>query len=189
MTDVFDVLAEDHAEVQWMLAEFERGPNAAAATQDELLLRKKMAETLIIEESKHEALEEMYFWPAVREQVTDGDVLADEAASQEQEGKVILDKLDKADAGDPEFEALLATFIDAARAHIRFEETRVWPRARLALSPQAAAELGTKIAEGKKTAPTRPHPHAPASPGVLKTAGPAVAAADRARDSVTGRGD
>ena len=37
---------------------------------------------------------------------------------------------------------------------------------------------------------TRPHPHAPASPGVLKAAGPAVAAAaDKARDAVTGRGD
>jgi len=29
---------------------------------------------------------------------------------------------------------------------------------------------------------------APASPGVLKTAGPATAAADRARDAATGRG-
>jgi hypothetical protein len=49
-----------------------------------------------------------------------------------------------------------------AGEHIRFEETRVWPRARLALSSQAAAELGTKIAEGKKI---------------------------RARDSLAGRGD
>lgn len=38
---------------------------------------------------------------------------------------------------------------------------------------------------GKKTAPTA---HA-ALPGVLKTAGPVAAAADEARDAVTGRGD
>ena len=43
--------------------------------------------------------------------------------------------------------------------------------------------------EGKKTAPTRPHPHTPPSPGALKTAGPIAAAADKARDAVTGRGD
>jgi hypothetical protein len=37
-------------------------------------------------------------------------------------------------------------------------------------------------------APTRPHPNVPAQPGVLKTAGPVAAAADKIRDSVTGRG-
>ena len=60
---------------------------------------------------------------------------------------------------------------------------------RTALPAEASAELGSKIAEGKKTAPTRPHPHTPPSPGVLKTAGPAAAAADKARDAMTGRGD
>jgi hypothetical protein len=32
------------------------------------------------------------------------------------------------------------------------------------------------------------HPHTPASPGVLKAAGPAATAADKARDAVAGRG-
>jgi hypothetical protein len=50
-------------------------------------------------------------------------------------------------------------------------------------------ELGEKIAGGKKSAPTRPHPHTPPSPGALKTAGPVAAAADKARDAVTGRGN
>ena len=70
----------------------------------------------------------------------------------------------------------------------QFEETLVWPGLRTALNSERAAELGTQIAEGKKTAPTRPHPHTPASPGVLKTAGPAAAVADKARDAMTGRG-
>jgi len=52
-----------------------------------------------------------------------------------------------------------------------------------------SAEPGSKIAGGKTTAPTRPHPRTPPSPGVLKTAGPVAAAADKARDAVTGRGD
>ena len=64
MTDVFTVLAQDHQEVKAMLAELERGPTkATGATEDQLALRKKMTEQLIIEESRHEALEEMYFWP------------------------------------------------------------------------------------------------------------------------------
>ena len=63
-------------------------------------------------------------------------------------------------------------FSGAARKHIAFEETQVWPGLRTVLPTETAADLGTKIAEGKKTAPTRPHPHTPPSPGVLKTAGP-----------------
>jgi hypothetical protein len=59
---------------------------------------------------------------------------------------------------------------------------------RTALPAEQAEEIGTKIAEGKKTAPTRPHPHTPPSPGALKTAGPMAAAADKARDKLTGRG-
>jgi hemerythrin-like domain-containing protein len=189
MADVFTVLAKDHEEVKGMLAELEKGPTkATGASEDQLALRKKMAEELIIEESKHEALEEMYFWPAVREHHPAGDTLADEATGQEQEAKQVLAKLDKLNASDPEFEELIGTFTGAAREHIEFEETQVWPGLRSVLPAETSAELGTKIAEGKKTAPTRPHPNTPPSPGVLKTAGPAAAMADKARDAVTGRG-
>jgi hemerythrin-like domain-containing protein len=190
MADVFTVLAQDHQEVKAMLAELERGPTkAAGASQDQLALRKKMTEQLIIEESKHEALEEMYFWPAVRDHLESGDTLADQATRQEQDAKQVLARLDKLGPDEAEFERLLAKFVVDAREHIEFEESQVWPPLRAALPGEISAGLGTKIAEGKKSAPTRPHPHTPPSPGALKTAGPAVAAADKARDAVTGRGD
>ena len=184
MADVFRVLSQDHEEVKRMLAELEKGPTrVTGASEDQLALRKKMTEQLIIEESKHEALEEMYFWPAVRDHLPDGDTLADQATGQEQDAKEVLAKLD---AGDAEFEKLLGTFIGAAREHIQFEETAVWPGLRTALNTERAAELGTQIAEGKKTAPTRPHPHTPPSPGALKAAGPIAAATDRARCGTPG---
>ena len=102
-----------------MLAELEKGPTkATGASEDQLALRKKMTEDLIIEESKHEALEEMYFWPAVREHLQAGDTLADEATGQEQEAKQVLAELDKLEAGDAEFEELLGKFtVDGPRAH------------------------------------------------------------------------
>ena len=186
MTNVFDVLARDHQEVKQMLTQIEDG--ATGAGQQALAARKKLAEQLVIEESRHEAVEEMYFWPTVRERVSNGNNLADKAIGQEQEGKEVLNRLEKVDADDPEFEKLIRTFIMAGREHIEFEETQVWPELRSVLSRQEADELGSKIAEGKKTAPTRPHPHTPASPGVLKTAGPAAAAADKARDTIRSRG-
>lgn len=189
MTDAFEVLARDHAEVKQMLTELEMGTvRQGAATAEQLTRRKKLAEQLVIEESKHEAVEEMYFWPAVREHLPDGDELADTAIAQEDEGKEVLNKLDKLDAGTPEFERLLAEFIRAGREHIAYEENHVWPGLRRALTAEQAGELGGKLEAGKKTAPTRPHPRTPASPGALKTAGPLAAAADKARDAMTNRG-
>jgi hemerythrin-like domain-containing protein len=189
MPSVFDVLGQDHQEVKRMLAELEKGPTVTTGASDNhLMLRKKMAEQLIIEESKHEALEEMHFWPVVRDRLPDGGQLADTATGQEQEGKKVLDQLDKLNADQPEFEQLILTFINAAREHIAYEEIEVWPLLRGTLTEEEAVSIGDKIAAGKKTAPTRPHPNTPPSPGVLKGAGPAVAAADRLRDAASGRG-
>jgi hypothetical protein len=188
MADVFTVLAQDHQDVKAMLAELERGPTrATGATQDQLALRKKMTEQLIIEESRHEALEEMYFWPAVRDRLESGDVLADQATGQEQDAKQVLARLDKLDPDDAEFEQLLGAFIAAAREHIEFEESQVWPLMLTALPADGSAELGEKIAAGKSSAPTRPHPRTPPSPGMLRAAGPVASAVDRVRDAMTGR--
>ncbi len=190
MPTVFEVLSRDHEEVKQLLSEFEKGPTAAnGASPDQLALRKRMAEALVIEESKHEAVEEMYFWPAVRDRLPDGGRLADEATGQEQQAKQVLDRLDRTGADDPEFEKLLGQFVTAGREHIAFEETRVWPGLRSALTSAEAEELGEKLEQAKKTAPTRPHPGTPPSPGVLKSIGPIVAVADKARDAVLGRGE
>lgn len=178
MADVFTVLEADHQEVKQMLAELESGSGDVG----------ELAEKLVVEESKHEAVEEMYFWPSVREKVPQGDRLADRALEQEQEGKEVLDQLRKAAPGDPEFTRLISTFAKAGSEHIAFEEEQVWPGLRSVLTAEEASELGSKIETAKKTAPTRPHPNAPDSPGALKTVGAAAAAADRARDAVTGRG-
>jgi hemerythrin-like domain-containing protein len=190
MVTVFDILANDHAEVRSMLTELETGPTmASGATENELLLRKRMVDQLVIEESRHEAAEEMYFWPAVRARVVDGDALADEAAVQEQTAKEALNLLDKLDASDAEFEQLLGMFTAAAREHIDFEENRVWPGLRAGLTAAEARELGDRLAVAKDAAPTRPHPHTPGTPGVQKLAGPAAGLVDKIRDAMTGRGD
>jgi Hemerythrin HHE cation binding domain len=188
MPSAFEVLAKDHEEVKRMLSELELGPVAdTGANSDQLALRRKMVEQLVIEESKHEAVEEMYFWPAVRRHLTDGDDLASQAQDQEQQGKFILGRLDKLGPQDEEFEDQITHFISAGRAHLEFEETAVWPALLLALTAEEAADLGRELEEAKKTAPTRPHPNTPPSPALLKTAGAAVAVADRLRDAVTGR--
>jgi hemerythrin superfamily protein len=189
MANVFDVLRKDHVEVIGALDELGSGPTAASGANPDLLaVREKLVEHLIIEESKHEAVEEEYFWPTVRDRLPDGDRLADHAIEQEQAAKYVLDDLIGVKADDPKFEELVSTFITDGREHIAYEENVVWPELEKTLSADEAEELGTKVEQGKKLAPTRPHPHTPPRPGILKAAGPPVAAADRARDAVTGRG-
>jgi Hemerythrin HHE cation binding domain len=190
MSNVFDILRADHREVEQMLAGLEGGPaqaNGSAAMRPEA--RKQLTEKLIIESSKHEAAEEQYFWPTVRDRLPDGDQLADHAIAQETDAKNLLAWLDKLSPGQAEFEGLLSKYIPAAREHIAYEEDVVWPPLQEVLTAAEAERLGKDITIAKQIAPTRPHPHIPPQPSVLKTAGPAVAAADKVRDELSGRGE
>jgi Hemerythrin HHE cation binding domain len=189
MADVFEILRQDHDEVKAMLAQLESGPKASSgATNAQLQERRRLADRVIIEESKHETAEQQYFWPALRELGPEGDRIADEALGQEEEGEQVLYELAKLNPGDEKFEELLTGFISDARAHIAFEEGHAWPLLRASVTAGQAAELGSKIEQAKKAAPTRPHPSTPATGGARKVAGPLAGAADRLRDAVTGRG-
>jgi len=189
MPDVFVVLGQDHAEVKDLLSALENSPGRTEGASDAVLAaRGEVAKRLIMDSSAHEAAEEQYFWPTVRHQVPKGDGFANEAISQESEAKQVLDKLDKLAPTDPEFDELIAKFIPAARQHIEYEETQVWPALRAVLSADQANQLGVQVATAKEHGPTRPHPHTPANPTVLKTAGSAAAIIDHLRDALSGRG-
>lgn len=186
--DVIVVLTRDHNEVKGMLSSLESGPSAATgATPEQLEERKTLVQDLIIELSKHEAAEEQYLWPTVRECLSNGDELADRAIGQEQEGKEALEALRKMKPDAPDFESKLASTIADLREHIATEE-EIFPHVSRALSRERLEELGDKIQTAKKMAPTRPHPNAPDSPGALKMAGAVAGPMDRLRDAVTGRG-
>jgi hypothetical protein len=161
MLNVFDVLAKDHEEVRRMLSELELGPTAATgATADQLALRQKMVEQLVIEESKHEAVEEMYFWPVVRSHLTDGDDLADQAQDQEQQGKFILDRLDKVIPEDEEFEDQRPTSV----ASWPKPSSRRPPGRTRTPRPQPACSRSRARPSRRQTASATPSPAATNSP-------------------------
>jgi len=182
--DALTFLRQDHQSVLGMFEVLDGAPTGAGANLTGL---NTMVENLIIAESQHEAIEEQFFWPAVRKALDDGDDLADTAIAQEQEGKQLLQRLEDGTPGDADYTQALKEFIAAGRAHIAFEQKMVWPRFRAAVSREELEQLGRKLEQAKKMAPTRPHPDTPPSPTVLKTVGMATAAADRVRDAVTGR--
>lgn len=142
---------------------------------------------LIIAESQHEAIEEQYFWPAVREAL--GDALADKAVEQEQQGKKVLQRLEDGKPGEPDYHEALQEFIKLGREHIAFEQEVVWPQVETAISRDELEKIGEKLEVAKKIAPTRPHPDTPPNPAVLKTMGMGAAVMDHVRDAFTGRGE
>jgi hypothetical protein len=167
-----------------MLEVLDDAPSGSGATSSGL---DTMVTNLVIAESQHEAIEEQFFWPAVREVLEDGDALADAAIAQEQEGKKLLQRLEDGIPGDPDYQEALKAFVKAGRDHIAYEQEVVWPAFEAAVSREDLVKMGEKLEAAKKIAPTRPHPDTPPSPAVLKTMGMATAMVDHVRDAATGR--
>ncbi|MHB2024464.1 MAG: hemerythrin domain-containing protein, partial [Mycobacteriales bacterium] len=132
MGDIFEELGQDHEQVKGLLRELDSStlPTGEQARDQ----RRKLVDKLIIDESRHEAGEEQYFWPAVQEKLSDGSALAAKALAQEQEGKEVLDQLDGMSPEEAEFVTLVAKFVKAGREHIAYEEEQVWPRLRSVLT-------------------------------------------------------
>ena len=185
MTDAIELLRHDHDEVRALLSQLEASPAPDRADAREQ--RRTTVVRVIITESAHEAIEEQYFWPVVRRRVQDGVRLADQAIRQEIELKTVLSLLDGLDPACPRFEPLVRQLTATGRAHHEFEEQQVWPGVRLALSEQELAELGAQLEQGRRLAPTRPHPNLSPAPDVLRLAGRIAGATDRIRDALAGR--
>ncbi|HEY7142910.1 MAG TPA: hemerythrin domain-containing protein [Streptosporangiaceae bacterium] len=147
MTDVFAVLRLDHQELTRLLRQLHIGPTAlTGATSNQLADRERLAGQLIAAQSRHEALEAEYFWPAVRGEGAEPARLAAQAAGQEQEAIMALARLAGLDARAAEFEPLLTEVISSGLEHIEFEELQVWPVLRQVFSAARASELGAEVA-------------------------------------------
>jgi hypothetical protein len=175
-TDVIELLQRDHDQIRRLLSELAASPPGP-----------DLVEELAIRASGHEAIEEQYFWPVVRRRVHDGARLADEAVSQELQVKHVLDLLDGLDPAEGEFGLLMRQLASIGREHLDFEENRVWPGVRLALSELELGHLGAQLQQGRRLAPTRPHPHLPPDPEAQRLAGRIAGATDRIRDALKGR--
>lgn len=181
----FDVLARDHAEIFALLDALTGG--ASAPVRDRRA-RKALAEQLVMAESRHEVLEERFFWPLVRARVPGGAELADAALWQEADAKDALHEFNHMQAGTEVFTSATHDVMSKIREHISFEENQVWPKLRLALSDEEVRALGEQMEAARPRAPTRPHPRTPPDPKVLRIAAPIVGPLDRARDLAVGRG-
>ena len=92
--DVTVVLTRQHNQVRALLEQLQALPShKTGGTAEDIAARKSIVDMVTVRLSRHETTEEKYLWPAVRKAVEDGDALADEARSQEQEGTQTLAEL------------------------------------------------------------------------------------------------
>jgi hemerythrin superfamily protein len=179
--DAVTLLKNDHQVVEQL---FRRYESLGGDSADQ---KKEIVQEVIRELSVHAAIEEQVLYPGVREALPDGDSLTEEALDEHQEAKEVLSDLDGMEPSDPGFDAKVRSLIKDVRHHVEEEETEMFPKLQSAISYDRLEDMGRKMESAKGMAPTRPHPHAPASPPGNLAAGPTAGAVDRVRDAVSGR--
>jgi Hemerythrin HHE cation binding domain len=180
--DVFAVLRAEHDEIKAMGAAW-REPEESREPQDSWEDESAAAVARLVARcSQHEAVEELHFWPAVRDRLEDGDQLADRGQAEEVELRRTLHSLERRGPDSPDYEPLLHTLLSAAYDHFVFEEVHVWPPLSRSMDREARSELGARLLQARGDAPTHPHISAMAMPGRHRRLGRAIGWLDRFED-------
>ncbi|MFI1508905.1 hemerythrin domain-containing protein [Streptomyces sp. NPDC020597] len=179
--NVIQELTADHREVDELFAQIEALPEGDPR-------RRELADRLTMELIRHSVAEEEHLYPTVRRYVDGGDDLADKELADHAEVENMLKELEECRPGDGRFDALLLRLKNSVTAHVRDEETRLFPMLADVCSADALEGLGEKVRSAKRHAPTRPHPSAPDTPPANKLLAPGAGMVDRLRDMLTGRG-
>lgn len=181
----FEILSEDHERLLDLCNRLTGAKGWPAGSPKE---RHRVAERLVMEGSAHEAVEEQFLWPVVRDRLEGGPSLATGAVRQEMGARSMLHELNRMRPGNVRFESLVFALASHVRAHLTYEESQIWPKLELALDPEELDRIGSQMQRARPLAPTRPHPHTPPESVVSRTAGPLTAMVDRTLDLLTSRG-
>ncbi len=150
-------------------------------------LDEETVHQIVKELSIHDAIEKEYLYPTIAEAVPGGDVMAQHALEEHQQVAEMLLDIDKRGIDDPDVAGILDQLKRSVTQHVAEEEQQIFPAMQARLERGRLDDLGDKLQNAKKTAPTRPHPHAPSSATGTKVAGAAAAPMDRLKDKVQGR--
>jgi hemerythrin superfamily protein len=178
--DAITLLKNDHKTVEDLFKRFEKlGPRAVKSKED-------VVARIIRELSIHAAIEEMLFYPAIRQAVDDGNDIDDmvlESLEEHHIVKWVLSELDGMSAENERFDAKVTVLMENVRHHVEEEEGDLFPQVQKLLGKERLAELGDAMAQAKKTVPTHPHPRSPDEPPGNLVAGAGAALVDKALDA------
>ena len=138
--DAIDLLKEDHATVKEAFKEFEEMDKDESAALQELV-------TTVCDNLKvHTMIEEEIFYPAVRGEMKDDDLL-NEAQIEHRSAKDLIEQLESLEPGDPLYVPTFTVLGEYVNHHIKEEEDEMFPKVKkLDLDLQA---LGGQMQERK----------------------------------------
>jgi len=176
------LLKNDHKTVEDLFKRFEKlGPRAVKSKQD-------VVERIIRELSIHAGIEEMFFYPAIRE-AADGGKAGDMVLESLEEHHIVkwtLSELEKMKPDEERYEPKMTVLMENVKHHVEEEEEELFPKVRKLLNAKMLEELGDRMQKAKKLAPTRPHPRASDTPPGNMVSGTIAAMLDKGKDLVRG---
>jgi len=178
--DAITLLKNDHKTVEDLFKRYEKAGDRAYVE------KRAIVDRIIEELSVHAAIEEQFFYPVVRATVPETNDLALEALEEHHIVKWVLDELVDLSPEDERFDAKVTVLMENVRHHVGEEEDDLFPMVRDELGRNALTDLGDALEAARKTAPTRPHPRAGATPPGNLVIGPVVGVVDRIGDTVSG---
>jgi hemerythrin superfamily protein len=146
--------------------------------------KRELCEKLVRELSIHSAIEEMIFYPEVKKNVAAAKELVLESLEEHNVIKWELDALQSMKIGDERLDAKIKVLRDAVMHHVVAEENDLFPKVRQAVQASILNDIGKRLEQVKRIAPTHPHPRAPNKPPANVVIGMGASVMDRAMDAV-----
>jgi hemerythrin superfamily protein len=137
--DAISLLKRDHQDVKQLFQRFERANGSSE--------KERLAERICNALKAHARLEEELFYPAVREALSDGE-LVDEAEVEHQSAKDLIGQIEVASPADEKYDALVTVLGEYVMHHVKEEEGEMFPKVRR--SKLDLVELGKRLDERKR---------------------------------------
>lgn len=139
--DAIKLLKQDHANVKAMFQEYEELGGRAFAG------KKKLADRICLELTKHAVIEEEIFYPALREASKESEDQLDEASVEHASLKALISQIGQMDPHDELYDAKVKVLGEYVNHHVKEEEGELFPQARQA--DLDLAMLGREMAARK----------------------------------------
>lgn len=117
--DVLQMLRDDHEKVKSLFQEFEEAEDSKT--------KARICEETLLELKVHAQLEEEVFYPAVRGEIDEEEIM-DEATEEHHVAKLLISELEEMDADDDQFEAKFTVLGEVIDHHVQEEEGEMFPK-------------------------------------------------------------
>jgi Hemerythrin HHE cation binding domain len=145
MPNAIQMIRQDHRKVEGLFKKFDHAKSNSA--------RKRICGQVIEELEVHTKLEEEIFYPAVRKELGE-EQMVEEAENEHQQAKDIIQELKTMDGEDEQLEEKFAELVESIKHHVEEEQREMLPKAEE--SEMDLAHYGEQMTERKKELTGKP---------------------------------